>query len=117
MAAQLEENVQDEAETDYDDADYDETDFPDSDEEDICVHSDEMAKIVKLRKDEFQSIQYWMIFEVQLPEYITTFNKHGYDSWITIKNITDKELLSIGINKPGHRKKILLYVSMLKKMK
>ena len=55
-----------------------------------------------------------MAYNVQLPQYLSIFELNGYDSWITIKNLTDKELLDIGIIKQGHRKKILLHMKMLK---
>ena len=97
-----------------------ETDYDESDDgfdlhiRDAFVPNDEMNKIAKARKEELQSIHYWMIYEVQLPEYVKVFMEHGYDSWISIQNITDKELLEIGIMKQGHRKKILKYISMIR---
>ena len=43
------------------------------------------------------------------------FLENGHDDLEVIAAITDDELLEIGVNLPGHRKKILLKASSLRK--
>eukprot|EP01084_Bolivina_argentea_P118088 209596_1 len=49
----------------------------------------------------------WLTYKVKLPQYYNIFVEHGYESLDIIKAITDDESLKeIGIELPGHIKKI-----------
>ena len=57
----------------------------------------------------------WLKNIVELPQYLGQFEEEGYDDLLIIKEtLTEEDLIKIGINKRGHRKKILLYASKLK---
>ena len=53
--------------------------------------------------------------ETKLTQYKEMFLENGYDDLEVIAAITDDELREIGVNLPGHRKKILLKASSLRK--
>ena len=53
--------------------------------------------------------------ETKLTQYEDMFVENGYDDLEVIAAITDGELREIGVNLPGHRKKILLKASSLRK--
>lgn len=53
--------------------------------------------------------------ETKLTPYKQMFLDNGYDDLEVIAAITDDELREIGVNLPGHRKKILLKASCLRK--
>ena len=53
--------------------------------------------------------------ETKLTQYEQMFLENGYDVLEVIAAITDDELREIGVNLPGHRKKILLKASSLRK--
>ena len=53
--------------------------------------------------------------ETKLTQYEEMFLENGYDDLEVIAAITDDELREIGVNLPGHRKKILLKASSLRK--
>ena len=55
-------------------------------------------------------VQRWMVNILKLPQYFQLFIDNGYDEIETIMEMDDKELQDIGINKKGHRKKILRYI-------
>ena len=57
----------------------------------------------------------WLMNDVELPQYINIFMEEGYDKMDTIIQTMDEEdLKEIGINKRGHRKRIMFYVNRLK---
>eukprot|EP01084_Bolivina_argentea_P198932 340489_1 len=64
---------------------------------------------------EHMDIKYWLkvVDEIHYEEYYTLFVKNGYDSMSVIKTMNEQELVQIGINKVGHRKKIILAVDKL----
>eukprot|EP01084_Bolivina_argentea_P146358 256293_1 len=49
----------------------------------------------------------WMKETVKLPQYVSLFNENGLDDMETIKSITMKELIMIGVGIVGHRIKII----------
>eukprot|EP01126_Amoeba_proteus_P014199 TRINITY_DN16167_c0_g1_i25.p3 TRINITY_DN16167_c0_g1~~TRINITY_DN16167_c0_g1_i25.p3 ORF type:complete len:102 (+),score=24.75 TRINITY_DN16167_c0_g1_i25:76-381(+) len=51
--------------------------------------------------------------KIKLGEYIEAFEKAGYDDIETIKNLEVEDLKEIGIQKAGHRKKILAMAKRL----
>ena len=53
--------------------------------------------------------------ETKLTQYEQMFLENGYDDLEVIAAITDDELREIGVNLPGHRKKILLKASSSRK--
>ena len=56
--------------------------------------------------------------ENNLTSFKQLFLDNGYDELEVVSTITDSELREIGVNLPGHRKKILLKtMSLGKKMK
>eukprot|EP01084_Bolivina_argentea_P319660 554452_1 len=58
------------------------------------------------------SVSLWLTNELELPEYIDVFVENGYDDLnVILKTMSDDELKEIGINKRGHRKKIMLFIN------
>ena len=55
--------------------------------------------------------------ENNLASFKQLFLDNGYDELEVVAAITDSELREIGVNLPGHRKKILLKTLSLGKMK
>ena len=53
--------------------------------------------------------------ETKLTRYKEMFLENGYDDLEVIAAVTDNELHEIGVNLSGHRKKILLKASSLRK--
>ena len=53
--------------------------------------------------------------ETKLTQYKEMFLENGYNDLEVIAAIMDDELREIGVNLPGHRKKILLKASSLRK--
>ena len=53
--------------------------------------------------------------ETKLTQYEQIFLENGYDDLEVIAAITDDELREIRVNLPGHRKKIFLKASSLRK--
>ena len=57
-----------------------------------------------------------MRYDLKLPQYIANFIDDGYDEMDTIiHTLTEQDLIEIGINKRGHRKRIMLNIERLKK--
>ena len=52
-------------------------------------------------------VRKWLNDVVELPEYYDIFIEHGFDDMRLIKNVTNEDLKEIGIDKLGHRKKLL----------
>ena len=58
----------------------------------------------------------WMQNDLNLPQYIDTFIRNGYDDMETIKNtMTAKHLSKIGVKKKKHLKKIMNAIKRLKR--
>jgi len=55
----------------------------------------------------------WFRDTLRLPQYIDLFESEGFDELETLADLTDSDLKELGINKMGHRKKILKAVKML----
>ena len=53
---------------------------------------------------------------MKLEQYVVSFMDDGWDNMKTIiKTITEDDLREMGINKTGHRRKIMLSIMELKK--
>ena len=52
----------------------------------------------------------WLNNVVELPQYFELFVKDGYDEMETVMEMNDEELQEIGIDKKGHRKRILRHI-------
>lgn len=68
---------------------------------------------------EAEEVYSWLHEIVHLPQYFDMFIDNGYDSMVTIMESLDEDDLqnTIGIEKKGHRKKIMIYIEKLKKNK
>eukprot|EP01084_Bolivina_argentea_P240455 403961_1 len=65
---------------------------------------------------EENEVQLWLTNELNLPQYIANFMNDGWDDMDTIINeLKDDDLLEMGINKTGHRRKIVLWIKRNKK--
>merc|ERR1712129_581389 len=62
------------------------------------------------------SVKEWLKNTVKLPQYFDLFAEQGFDEWDTIMDVglTDNILEKIGINKMGHRLKIMKWFKELK---
>ena len=63
---------------------------------------------------EDDKVKLWLKEDVKLPQYIDILIKNGYDDMECIQHITLDEMQQIGIDKMGHRHKILRYAQKLK---
>ena len=59
-------------------------------------------------------VKRWLKEEVKMEQYCDLFVKNGYDDMETVLEMNDNELIEIGIDKKGHRKKILIYIEKKK---
>eukprot|EP01084_Bolivina_argentea_P154873 269945_1 len=65
---------------------------------------------------DINSVELWLSNEVNLRQYIDNFLSNGFDDINVIPEImTENELIEIGVDKKGHRKKIMLFIDKLKK--
>ena len=75
----------------------------------------EERKENKIEKKSIVLVKDWLTVTVDLPEYFDAFINEGYDDMITItETIEEQDLIDIGIQKRGHRKKILLFIKKYK---
>ena len=66
--------------------------------------------------EDIERVKRWLSVDLKLEQYVILFIEEGYDDMDTIiEGMTDDELLQIGINKRGHRKKIMLSIQKLRK--
>ena len=72
------------------------------------------APDVQLDIDEIQKVKDWLCDLVKLPQYFDLFIENGYDDLETLSDLTMEELEHIGIEKRGHRKKILKHAMILR---
>merc|ERR1712150_120304 len=89
------------------------------------ILNDELKKIKKeinvLKKmmnfdgnTDLYEVQLWMMNDVRLPEYTKLFVDNGFDNLDVIKAITFDDLELLGIDKLGHKKRIIQNVKLLK---
>merc|ERR1712176_544071 len=62
-------------------------------------------------------VQKWLCNIVQLPQYLDGFMEHGFDDLKTIVTMMDDDdLINIGVDKIGHRKRIKMFIAEMKAM-
>ncbi len=69
------------------------------------IDEKQMSQIEKIRN--------WINDSVKLPQYFQLFIKHGYDDVSIILDMNNEDLIQIGIDKIGHRKKVMKYIHLL----
>eukprot|EP01084_Bolivina_argentea_P220448 373605_1 len=62
---------------------------------------------------EKEKIRVWLSNEVKLEHYFKLFTDNGYDSMIAIQTLNETDLLEMGINLKGHRKKLMYFINKL----
>ena len=68
------------------------------------------------KKEEYNEVKVWLTNDLKLGQYVPLFMEDGWDDMKTIiKTVTEDDLLDIGIKKKGHRRKIMLSITELKK--
>merc|ERR1712228_791246 len=87
--------------------------------QDNALKCDVCRNNITVREAQAQSkkiaVKQWLTDKVALPQYFDLFIQEGFDDIDTIENtVTKEDLLEIGIEKPGHRNKIMLFVQRLK---
>eukprot|EP00484_Ammonia_sp_Unknown_P019217 CAMPEP_0197036396 /NCGR_PEP_ID=MMETSP1384-20130603/13906_1 /TAXON_ID=29189 /ORGANISM="Ammonia sp." /LENGTH=667 /DNA_ID=CAMNT_0042466573 /DNA_START=33 /DNA_END=2032 /DNA_ORIENTATION=- len=63
---------------------------------------------------EHDKVQQWLTEIVRLPQYFGLLLENGYDDLESIEDLTVSELQQIGIEKVGHRKKLIKYAGKLR---
>ena len=61
-----------------------------------------------------QAVRRWMNSEVKLPQYLDLFIANGYDDLSVIQDLSIMDLEEMGIEKKGHRMRIVKAISNLK---
>ena len=79
---------------------------------DVCLIKNKLIDDKNLNEKE-EKIKSWLSDKVELPEYFDMFIENGLDDLDILQDINEDELISIGISKLGHRKKILKYIKVL----
>ena len=64
--------------------------------------------------DELEAVRHWMCKEVKMPQYLDLFIENGFDHLSVIQALTMNDLLEMGIEKKGHRIRIVQAIAMLK---
>eukprot|EP01084_Bolivina_argentea_P306450 529561_1 len=62
---------------------------------------------------EEDKVRIWLRDKIKLPQYFNLFVENGYDDLDIIADMNQDDLREIGINRIGHRKKILKYIKLL----
>ena len=63
---------------------------------------------------EEMKLKKWMEDEVKLPQYFELLKEDGFDDLESVQDVTEDDLKAMGINKTGHRRKIIKFVTKLK---
>ena len=63
---------------------------------------------------EEMKLKKWMEDEVKLPQYFELLKEDGFDDLESVLDVTEDDLKAMGIDKTGHRRKILKFVTKLK---
>jgi len=66
-----------------------------------------MSEPERKEMSEADMVRIWLTTKVKLPQYLPLFMEHGYDDMEVVREMNDAELRAIGIDKAGHRKRIL----------
>ena len=59
-------------------------------------------------------VRKWLNEEVHLGEYGDLFINEGFDDMLTVLEMDNNDLIEIGIEKRGHRKKIMIFIQKRK---
>ena len=63
---------------------------------------------------EAEKLRKWMKDEVKLPRYFNVLRDNGFDNLESLQDLTDWDLKEMGIDKMGHRRRIMRNVNMLR---
>ena len=63
---------------------------------------------------EEMKLKKWMEDEVKLPQYFELLKEDGFDDLESVQDVTEDDLKAMGIDKTGHRRKIMKFVTKLK---
>ena len=63
---------------------------------------------------EEMKLKKWMEDEVKLPQYFALLKENGFEDLDGVQDLTENDLREMGIEKMGHRRKIIKFVSKLK---
>merc|ERR1712129_635529 len=85
---------------------------------DAVVETQKVQKPKKLSAKQ-QLFKTWMGMVVHLPQYFELFVEAGYEDLTYVENmqLTEQDLIQIGIDKKGHRQKILQEIKKMKPKK
>lgn len=56
----------------------------------------------------------WMKDELKLPQYLSTFKENGFENLEDVSCLQYSDLKEMGVNKLGHRRRIMAYIQKLK---
>ena len=62
---------------------------------------------------EEEKLRKWMENEVKLPRYFHVLKENGFEDMESVQYLTENELKEMGIDKMGHRKKIMRHIAEL----
>ena len=68
-------------------------------------------------ENEKMKLEKWMENEVKLPQYLKLLKDDGFDDLEIVQDLTENDLRAMGIDKTGHRRKIIKFVGKLKRIK
>ena len=63
---------------------------------------------------EAEKLRKWMRDEVKLPRYFNVLKDNGFDNMESLQDLTSWDLKEMGIDKMGHRRRIMRNVNMLR---
>ena len=74
------------------------------------------SKHLEATSAEESIVKQWLTNEVKLPQYFEALKNDGFDDMESVQDVTEDDLKAIGIDKTGHRRKILKYAAKLRTM-
>ena len=83
----------------------------------ISELSEDMTRLQErqgIQKKEESKLKKWMENEVKLPQYVDLLMENGFEDMESMRDITMEHLREIGIDKIGHRLKLMKSVAKLK---
>ena len=82
----------------------------------VIEKNEEMVKVSNVSNDEAadqQKVRSWLTKIVKLPQYFQLLIENGFDDMECIGDLTLNDLKDIGMDKIGHRKKLIKYAQKL----
>ena len=73
-------------------------------------------KLLEATASEESQVKEWLTNEVKLPQYFEALKDDGFDDMESVQDVTEDDLKAIGIDKTGHRRKILKYAAKWRTM-